>query len=88
MSGQPPMFGEPGRRVERVEWGLRQTVGNFLMRKGDVDLRGDEDNARACVGEISYGFRDTEVVRRTIVTYTTDWERFSPSDPTGGESRD
>lgn len=68
-----PLFGEEGRRVERVEWGLRQTVGNYLMRRGEVDVRPDEENARAMCGDAYRGFRDTEVVSRRVVTYTTDW---------------
>ena len=75
MSGQLAIGGmESGRRVERVEWGLRTTVANFLNRKGHVDIRFDEANARLLVNDIYSGHRDTEVVRRTIVTYTTDWE--------------
>jgi hypothetical protein len=65
---------EAGRRVERVEWGLRQTVGTFLMDKGEVDTRPSEENARSLVGSAHTGFRNTEVVRRTVVTYTSDWE--------------
>lgn len=69
------LFGNPtGKRVERVEWGLRQKVGNFLMDKGEVDIRPSEENARACVGDLYRGWRDTEVVSRTVVTITTDWE--------------
>ena len=68
---------EQGDRHERVEWGLRQTRGNFLMRKGHVDLRPSEENARECVGNRYYGLADTEVVRRVVVTYTTPWEACS-----------
>ncbi len=65
---------EPGKRVERVEWGLRQTIGTYLMKKGQVELRSNEESARSVVGNIYYGWRGTEVVRRTVVTYTTEWE--------------
>lgn len=69
------LFGTPaGKRGERVEWGLRQTIGNFLMDKGKVDPRPSEENSRLLVGDVYSGNRDTEVVRRTIITYTTDWE--------------
>lgn len=65
---------EAGRRVERVEWGLRFTTDTALERRGHVEPRPSEENARACVGVVHYGWRGTEVVRRTVVTYTTDWE--------------
>jgi hypothetical protein len=70
---------EAGRRTERVEWGLRQTIGTFLMRKGDVDLRTGEDQARECAVRAELGWRGTEVVRRTVVTYTTSWESIGLS---------
>ncbi|WP_402465730.1 hypothetical protein [Isoptericola aurantiacus] len=63
-----------GKRVERVEWGLRQTVGTVLMDRGEVDMRPSEENARALVGDVYSGHRGTEVVRRVVVTYTTPWE--------------
>lgn len=69
------LFGAPeGKKATRTEWGLRQTKGNVLMDKGEVDLRRDEENARDVVGNRYLGFRDTEVVSRTVTTYTTPWE--------------
>ena len=65
---------EAGRRTERVEWGLRFRSDTGLHRKGHVEPRPSEHNARQCVGRSDYGWRDTEIVRRTVVTYTTKWE--------------
>lgn len=64
---------EAGRRTERVEWALRGTADTFLHRKGEIIPRPDEENARSCVGRQELGWRDTEVVCRTVVTYTTPW---------------
>jgi hypothetical protein len=76
MSDQSALPGmEAGRRTERVEWGLRSTADTVLHRKGEVDVRPGEENARYCVGRVECGHRSTEIVRRTIVTYTTPWER-------------
>jgi len=72
---QPALPGmEAGRRAERVEWGLRQTIGTFLQRNGEVTIRATEEQARKCVGRPELGWRGTEIVRRTVVTYTTPWE--------------
>lgn len=72
------LFGEQGRREERVEWGLRATADQqpFGMRKGQVDVRPGESSARFGVTDEAtrYGWRDCEVVKRTVVTYTSDWE--------------
>lgn len=69
------LFGTPdGKRTVREEWGLRQTMGNCLMDKGEVDVRFSEENARSLVGDKYHGFSDTEVVHRTVTTYTTPWE--------------
>lgn len=65
---------EAGRRLERVEWGLRFRATTFLHRKGTVEPRPSEQNARQLAGRAEYGWRDTEVVSRTVVTYTTRWE--------------
>lgn len=74
MSADQALFGEQGKRTEVVEWGLRQTVGNYLRGKGQVEIRPSEERARDQVGQVYAGWRDTEVVRRTVVTYTSDWE--------------
>lgn len=71
---------EAGRRTERVEWGLRSTADTFLHRKGEVSARPNEENARNCVGRVESGWRATEIVRRTVVTYTTPWERVEARD--------
>jgi hypothetical protein len=66
---------EAGRRKECTEWGLRTTRDTFLHRKGDVVTVQDEAHARRCVGHAEWGWAATEVVSRTVVTYTTRWER-------------
>lgn len=77
---------EAGRRTERTEWGLRSTADTFLHRRGDVIPRFSEENARECAGRPELGWRScTEVVRRTIVTYTTAWELVAPVGKPGGK---
>ena len=65
---------EAGRRKERTEWGLRFTCDTALSRKGRVEPRESEAQARFCAGRTDLGWRGTEVVRRTVVTYSTSWE--------------
>lgn len=65
---------EAGRRTETVEWGLRWVDDTILHRRGHVEPRQDEQAARSVVGRREYGWHGTEVVSRTIVTYTTRWE--------------
>jgi hypothetical protein len=64
---------ESGRRVARVEWGLRWTVDTYFTRKGRVQLMANEKHARSCVGRAESGWYGTEVVSRTVVTHTTNW---------------
>lgn len=71
------LFGECGKRTEVVQWGLRKTVGDYLQSKGEVAVRPSEEAARDQVGNIYDGWRNTEVVKRTIVTYTGTWETTS-----------
>ena len=82
---------ELGRRVERVEWGLRATADSFLRRKGQVEIRPSEDNARLILDGVArgehYGWRNVELVRRTVVTYTSDWERVESGTPTQESDR-
>jgi hypothetical protein len=66
---------DAGRRVQRVEWGLRRTADTVLERKGEVTIRSSEEQARECVGRPELGWRGTDIVRRTVVTSTTAWER-------------
>jgi hypothetical protein len=73
---EDPPRGEAGRRVERVEWGLRTTRDNFLHAKGHVEPRPSEQNARELAGRGLWG---DEVVARTVVTYTTRWGRGDAS---------
>ncbi len=65
---------EAGRRVERREWGLRWIADTAFAKKGHVDLFEGEEHARTCVGRREYGYGNTEIVSRTVVTYTTRWE--------------
>lgn len=74
MTGELPLdLGDRGRREERTEWGLRYTRDG-LHKRGHVDLRPSESNARECVGNQYIGCAHTEVVSRTVATYTTEWE--------------
>lgn len=41
---------EAGWRTERVEWGLRFTVDTVIARRGHVEPRPSEENARRCAG--------------------------------------
>lgn len=82
MTGQDALFGDQGRRVERVEWGNRWPASSRyeLRRKGDVDPAASEEHARLRATHPLWGpdgkiFPD--VVCRTVVTYTTDWEATS-----------
>ena len=75
MTGQAALPGmDAGKRTERVEWGLRWTTDTVFGRRGTVEPRPDEANARKCEGVAEWGWRGTEVVSRTVVTYTTPWE--------------
>lgn len=74
-----PLFGDAGRRVETVEWGNRWPATSMygLRKKGDVDPAADENHARLRATHPLYGPEGQIypfVVRRTVVTYTTDWE--------------
>lgn len=65
---------EAGRREERTEWGARwtRTIPN-VVTAGQVDPAANEDHARVR-GESMWGGACSEVVSRTVVTYTTEWE--------------
>lgn len=77
-----PLFdppGEPGKRVERTEWGVRWLRDHVTNRRGKVTTAPNEDLARwwATHPEAQYsGFPPgaVAVVSRTIVTYTGRWE--------------
>lgn len=83
---EAPLFGERGKRTERIEWGVRALEDHRLravgigIRKGQVEARPGESLARFCVTDegASYGWPPCEVVRRTVVTYTGDWEAETP----------
>lgn len=75
MSGELPLdLGDRGRREERTEWGVRwtRTIPN-VVTAGQVDPAVNEDNARTR-HRSAWSGRCSEVVSRTVVTYTTDWE--------------
>jgi len=65
---------QQGKREEHVEWGLRYPAGAYLAPTGGVEKRPSEENARGNVDQLYRGTAGTVVVRRTVVTYTTDWE--------------
>jgi hypothetical protein len=71
------LFGEPGKREERIEWGQRSIRDNFLIGpKGTVRPCPGEQAARGYDGAFYEGGPiQFEPVRRTVVTYTTAWER-------------
>lgn len=67
---------EAGRRTERTEWGLRHLDDRpGIHRKGDVGTRASEQHARESIGTPGWG--PVEIVSRTVVTYTTTWQRAS-----------
>lgn len=67
------LFGESGTRTEVVEWGVRWTRDiPSVARKGHVDLAASEAYARDRAAYL-FGGEATEVVSRTVVTYTQDW---------------
>ena len=69
------LFGTPeGRKAVETQWGLRYTKTTFLAGKGEVAQRPSEEGARKVCGNVYLGWGDTEVVKRTITTYTTPWE--------------
>lgn len=70
------LFGESGQREERVEWGIRATKDRGWRRKGHVEAKASEESARFCLTDeaISSGYRHCELVSRTVVTHTTQWE--------------
>ena len=73
------LFGEQGRRVETVEWGVRWPASTLyeLRIKGQVDPAPNEELARLRTAYPLWG-RDGQmfpvVVRRTVVIHTTEWE--------------
>lgn len=71
-----PLFGEAGKRSERVEWGCRALRDTTLLGpKGSVRAAPGEEAARGYDGAFYPGGPVMfEPVRRTIVTYTNDWE--------------
>lgn len=66
---------EQGKRNSETEWGLRYTRSNRFAKKGEVVFQPSETQARFNEGESAWGWADTEVVSRVVVTYTTDWSR-------------
>lgn len=70
------LFGNPdGKRTERTEWGQRYTRDNVFGRKGEVARTPGETAARLHSGAFYPGGPKSFVpVRRTVVTYTSDWE--------------
>lgn len=73
-----------GRRVETVEWGARTLYDEPLGRKaGHVDWYSGEEHARHVVYNPErryYIMSPIELVRRTVVTYTTAAETI-PGEP-------
>lgn len=74
------LFGEQGRRVERVEWGVDWPVDSYLNRRGHVNPAVDQAHAERMAEHTYWGPTGKYhgfVVRRTVVTHTTDWEATS-----------
>lgn len=66
-----------GRRAETIEWGVRQTHDDVFGKAGQVQPCGGEARARQIVDNPERRYWRTspvEVVKRTVVTYTTSWE--------------
>ena len=72
------LFGESGKRTEEVQWGVRHRRDTLTTKRGHVDIRPGESSARFSQTDEAarYGWvsGDCEVVHRTVVTYTGDWE--------------
>lgn len=72
------LFGDPGKRTEEIQWGVRYRRDTLTRHRGEVEIRPGESSARFSQTDeaASFGWRrgDCEVVRRTVVTYTGDWE--------------
>lgn len=69
------LFGETGKRAERVEWGIRYTHDCAFGRRGDVDPVLSEQVARRHGGAFyEGGLKKFRPVRRVVVTYTSAWE--------------
>lgn len=68
---------ESGRRVERVEWGVRTLADNG---RRVIEFSESEDDARWVVSARNesnlpyWRGREPEIVSRTVVTYTTNWK--------------
>lgn len=73
MSALFDLPGEAGKRVERIEWGLRFPKDDLLGRGRAVCPRESEQHARSTANVLEYGTRGGLVVSRTVVTYTTAW---------------
>lgn len=74
------LFGETGKRTERIEWGTRWPESTMygLRRKGDIDRAEDERHAQVRAEYPLWGPSGEifpQVVRRTVVTYTGEWEK-------------
>lgn len=67
---------EKGKRTERVEWGERSISDTSLVGPvGSVRKAYGEEQARGYDGAFYPGGpRVKEAVKRTVVTYTSDWE--------------
>jgi hypothetical protein len=71
-----PLFGEAGRRQERIEWGHRYTRNNAFGNKGQVVPCCGEAQARGYDGAFYPGGpKSFEPVRRVVVTYTGVWDK-------------
>ena len=65
---------EDGEREERTEWGVRWTrTIPHVVTAGQVDPAAGEEHARVRHASM-WGGTCSEVVSRTVVTHTTDWE--------------
>ncbi|OBB17033.1 hypothetical protein A5761_11300 [Mycolicibacterium setense] len=70
---------ERGKRVERIEWGVRWLCDYVTTKRGQITKAPNENQARmwATHPEAPYwGFPSgyVQVVSRTVVTYTSSWE--------------
>lgn len=78
---------EQGRREVTVEWGNVTDKRDYPDEAG-IRLAPGESSARARAQDTYYGHRGpyrTPVVRRTVVTYTSEWEPV-PASPNSEES--
>ena len=71
------LFGDSGRREERVEWGVDWPSDEYLHQRGQVNRAVDQEHAERMAAQtywVRIGRYQGHVVSRVVVTYTTDWE--------------